>query len=156
MGVRRLTYFLLILLGGLSLRLRAEEAPLSRYATVSVETAKTSIYIGTVTLTAPVFVRQGITYSTTYAAKVFPYFFYNEKGSLSIDVPDADLRKLERGEAIDFTGEAKTTGGEERHVEGRAQPTDANSGKLKVRVFVSKKIQLIFNTTYHFVPEPGP
>lgn len=134
--------------------LRAEESviPLTRYATVAVETARTSIYIGSVTLAMPVFTRQGVTYSTTYAAKVFPYFFYNEKGSLSIDVPDEDLRKLERGETIEFKGRAKTTGGEDRHIEGRAQPTDATSGKLKVRVFVSAKIQLIFNTTYRFAP----
>ena len=38
--------------------------------------------------------------------------------------------------------------GEERHIEGRAVPADANTGKIKVRVFVSKRIQLIFNTTY--------
>ena len=104
--------------------LRAEEAPLARYATVAVETARTSIYIGSVTLAMPAFTRQGITYSTTYAARVFPYFFYNEKGSLSIDVTDADLRRLERGETIEFTGRAKTTDGEDRHIEGRAQPTD--------------------------------
>ena len=58
-----------------------------------------------------------------------------------------------RGETIEFKGRAKTTGGEDRRVEGRAQPTDATSGKIKVRVFVSQKIQLIFNTTYRFVPE---
>ena len=146
-------FFLGFLLAVFSPALRAEEIPLTRYTTVSVEPAKTSIYIGSVTLTMPVFTRQGITYSTTYAARVFPYFFYNEKGSLSIDVPDEDLRKLERGETIEFKGRAKTTGGEDRRVEGRAQPTDATSGKIKVRVFVSQKIQLIFNTTYRFVPE---
>jgi hypothetical protein len=154
----RSTPFLLAILGLIAavapFALRAEEAPLARYATVAVETARTSIYIGSVTLAMPAFTRQGITYSTTYAARVFPYFFYNEKGSLSIDVTDADLRRLERGETIEFTGRAKTTDGEDRHIEGRAQPTDASSGKLKVRVFVSKKIQLIFNTTYRFVPEP--
>lgn len=153
MPALRSSFFLLLglLFIAPSLALRAEEIPLARYAAVSVETAKTSIYIGSVTLAMPIFTRQGITYSTTYAARVFPYFFYNEKGSLSIDVPDADLRKLEHGETIEFTGQARTTGGEDRRIEGRAQPADATSGKLKVRVFVSPKIQLIFNTTYRFV-----
>ena len=41
--------------------------------------------------------------------------------------------------------------GAERRLEGTATPTDATSGKLKVRVFVSKRIELIFNTTYRFL-----
>ncbi len=40
---------------------------------------------------------------------------------------------------------------ETRSITGRAVPEDATQGKLKVRVFVSKNIQLIFNTTYRFV-----
>ena len=48
--------------------------------------------------------------------------------------------------------------GTERPVEGKATPTDARSGKIKVRVFVSKRIELIFNTTYVFpdVPPDAP
>ncbi len=134
----------------LAVSARGEEAPLSRYATVTVETAKTSIYVGSVTLTMPVFTRQAGTYATTYAARVFPYFFYNEKGQLWIDVSDENLRGLERGETVNFTGHARSADGEERRVEGRAVPADALSGKLKVRVFVSKRIELIFNTTYRF------
>jgi hypothetical protein len=41
--------------------------------------------------------------------------------------------------------------GVERRVEGKATPVDATSGKIKVRVFVSKRIELIFNTTYRFI-----
>ena len=33
---------------------------------------------------------------------------------------------------------------------GIATPADARSGKIKVRVFVSKRIELIFNTSYRF------
>ena len=101
-------------------------------------------------MTMPTFQRSGITYSSTYVAKVFPYFFQSEKGELSIDLPDEELRRLERGEVIQFVGRGKNTDGEDRRIEGRAIPTDAQSGKIKVRVFVSKKIQLIFNTTYRF------
>ena len=134
----------------LTLAARAEEAPLSRYATVAVEPAKTSIYIGSVTLTTTTFTREGNVYSADYTARVFPYFFYNEKGKLWIDATDEDLGRLGRGEAVDFTGHARNSDGEERRVTGRAQPADASGGKIKVRVSVSKRIELIFNTTYRF------
>ncbi len=131
---------------------RGAERPLTDYARVEVEPSKTSIYIGTVSLTTPAFVRQGGSYETSYRAKVFPYFFYNESGQLSIDVSDEQLRALERGETIEFKGRGVREDGAERRVEGKATPADAKSGKLKVRVFVSKRIELIFNTTYRFAP----
>lgn len=127
------------------------ETPIERFDRVDIASTKTSIYIGSITMTMPVFERQNGTYSANYQAKVFPYFFYNEHGRLSITVSNEDLRKLERGEVIQFVGEGISSEGEHRHIEGRAVPADANSGKIKVRVFVSKKIQLIFNTTYRFV-----
>ena len=145
---RRLLLFLCTL--ALAAAVRAEEVPLSRYATVEIDPTKTSIYIGSVTMTMPPFARKGTVYSAPYAAKVFPYFFYNEKGTLSIEVTDEALRKPERGETIDFTGKGLSSDGEARRVEGRAVPANATSGKIKVRVFVSKKIELIFNTTYRF------
>lgn len=133
---------------------RAAEAPLRTYERVDIAPTRTSIYIGTVSMTLPTLQRANGTYSANYVAKVFPYFFYNEKGTLSIDVSDEALRKLERGEPIEFTGRAQNTAGEERRVEGKATPADPKSGKLKVRVFVSKKVELIFNTTYRFPPPP--
>lgn len=126
------------------------ERPLEVFRRVEIAPTKTSIYIGSVSMTMPPFHRAGITYSSSYVAKVFPYFFQSEKGELSIDIPDEDLRRLERGEVVQFTGRGLNTDGEDRRIEGRAIPTNAQSGKIKVRVFVSKRIQLIFNTTYHF------
>lgn len=128
----------------------AAERPLGAYDRVAVAPTKTSIYIGRVALTMPTFTRVDGSYVSTYEAKVFPYFFYNESGRLSIDISDAALRQLERGEVIEFEGRA-VSAGNERRLTGRAVPVDADHGKLKVRVFVSKRIQLIFNTTYHFV-----
>ncbi len=130
----------------------AAELPLDRYNRVDIADAKTSIYIGSITMKLPPFIRENGVYSAAYQAKVFPYFFYNESGTLSIEIPDDTLRALERGEVIQFTGRAFNDDGEERHVEGRAIPDGPNSlsGSIKVRVFVSKKIQLIFNTTYRF------
>lgn len=134
----------------LSTTTHAMERPLSAFNRVDIAPTKTSIYIGNVSMTMPTLQRTGITYASTYNAKVFPYFFQSEKGELSIDIPDEDLRRLERGEVVHFVGRAQNTDRESRRIEGRAIPTDAKSGKIKVRVFVSKRIQLIFNTTYDF------
>lgn len=127
-------------------------APADRFATVTIAPAKTSIYIGSVTMTMPTFQRAGARYESSYAAKVFPYFFYNECGTLGIEFTDEQLARLENGERVELTGQARSDTGEDRRIEGHATRTDADSGKIKVRVFVSKKIELIFNTTYHFAP----
>ncbi len=105
-------------------------------------------------MTFPEFVRKNGTYWSTYSARVFPYFFYNEDGHLSIDVSDDQLRQLARGETIEFKGHGLSSDSEERPIEGKVTPTDATSGKIKVRVYVSKHIQLIFNTTYRLKPAP--
>jgi hypothetical protein len=128
------------------------ESPLKNYDRVEIAPTKTSIYIGTVSMTLPTLPRAKGVYSASYVAKVFPYFFSSEKGQLSIDISDEMLRQLERGEPVEFKGRAVNRDGEERRVEGKAAPDDAKSGKLKVRVFVSKRIELIFNTTYR-VPD---
>jgi hypothetical protein len=125
--------------------------PLSpRYRQVETGPTKTSIYVGTVTIALPPFQRVGNDYVTTYTTKVFPFFFYNENGRLWIEVSDAQLRQLERGERMAFKGHARNDAGDERRVEGYATATDATSGKIKVRVFATKSIELIFNTTYRF------
>ena len=147
----RLFRFALILLALTSLCRGANDPSLAKYARVNVAETKTSIYIGSVTMTLPTFVREKDQYVTSYRARVFPYFFYNESGRLAITVSDDALRQLAQGQPIEFQGEGVSDEGSHRHVEGRAVPTDAHSGKIKVRVFVSKKIQLIFNTTYRFL-----
>jgi hypothetical protein len=144
------TAILSLLILGVVTAGHANERPLEAYSRVDIAATKTSIYVGSVSMTTPTLHRSGITFSSSYVAKVFPYFFQSEKGDLSIDIPDEDLRRLERGEVVHFVGRGENTDGEERRIEGRAVPTDSLSGKIKVRVFVSKKIQLIFNTTYSF------
>lgn len=143
------SFGLILLLLGIGTRLAAE-VPLARYARVEIAPTKTSIYIGTVSMTMPTFVRGAGVFTSTYSARVFPYFFYNEKGRISITLSDATLRQLQNGQPIEFEGEGVNTDGETRRIAGRAVPADGRSGKIKVRVFVSKKIQLIFNTTYRF------
>lgn len=121
-----------------------------QYARVDVAPTKTSIYVGVVSMTMPTLARHGGTYEAPYTASVFPLFFYNEKGRLFIDISDAQLDQLAHGAAIEFSGRGVRDDGAVRTVTGKATPTDAQSGKLKVRVWVSKHVELIFNTTYRF------
>ncbi len=141
---------LLAVLLNLAAVMRGEAAATDRYASVTIEPARTSIYIGNVALTMPALAREGGTYATTYSARVFPFFFYSEQGKLWIDFSDDELARLDRGETVEFTGHAQADDGSERRIEGRATRLDAAGGKIKVRVFVSKRIELIFNTTYRF------
>jgi hypothetical protein len=147
-------FLLLALAVGAGLR-AAELRP--DVAKVAVAPTRTSIYVGWVSLTMPDFVRREGRFESNYAAKVFPYFFSNETGRLGIDFSDAQLERLAQGETVEFTGSAINHEQAPRRVEGKATPTDALHGKLKVRVFVSPKIELIFNTTYSFAPQsPAP
>jgi hypothetical protein len=145
------TWPILAALAAASALLAADSFPSERFARIEVTPTKTSIYLGSVAMTMPDFVRAGESYTSSYTAKVFPFFFYNEAGTMKVDIPDDDLRRLARGEPIDFKGVAVRDDGAERRVEGRATPADDRSGKIKVRVFYSKRIELIFNTTYRFL-----
>jgi hypothetical protein len=122
------------------------------FDTVKLGPAKTSIYIGSVSLETPVLRRRDNRYTSTYSARVFPYFFYNEHGTFAVTFDQAQLDALARGERVNFTGEAINSDRETRSIEGFATPDAAGtpSGKIKVKILVSKKIELIFNTTYRF------
>lgn len=146
--LRPICLLLLALSCGLRSAAGTSEAALTEPQGVSVEAARTSIYVGTVTLTIPRFVRHGAAFESTYDCKVFPYFFYNEHGTLHIEVPDEDLNALRQGRPIDFHGHARNHRDAERAVEGRATPETPLEGRLKVRVRVSRRIDLIFNTRY--------
>lgn len=120
------------------------------YTEAKVDAAKTSIYIGSVTLDLTLFRRLGQRYESTYTARVFPYFFYNEAGRIAIDLSDDDLRRLAAGERVEFKGHAETNRGEPRNVAGHATPESPTAGTIKVRVWVTSRIELIFNTRYRF------
>ncbi len=142
----------LLLLLAVGTALAAEgAAPESAWRRVEIGATWTSIYVGTVSLRMPEFKRNAAgEYESTYAARVLPWLFQNENGRISIRVSDDALRRLARGETIEFDGRAVNQAGEERAVTGRAAPADATSGRIKVRVGVSPKVELIFNTTYRF------
>ena len=146
----RVVFVRLLILGlGLLVASRAAEVGAPGFERVNVPPMKTSIYVGSVTLTTSAFVRDGETWSATYDAKVFPWFFWGETGSITIRVPAADLARLARGETVEFTGDAQNHKKKPRRVTGRAQPADAATGKFKVRIHVDD-VELIFNGPYRF------
>jgi hypothetical protein len=122
------------------------------YSEVTVEPADTSIYVGFVSLILQPLTRRDGAYRSDYVVKVFPFLFYNEQGIFSIEVSDDQLHRLERGETVSFIGHADNSNGKERRIEGRAtaEAAGADHGKIKVRVRVSKHIELTFNTAYRF------
>jgi hypothetical protein len=126
----------------------ATDDPIAR---AIVPPMKTSIYVGSVTLTTSEFRRDGDKFSATYDAKVFPWFFWSETGGITITVPATDLARLARGETVEFAGDAFNHKNKPRRVTGRAQPADAKSGKIKVRIHVDD-VELIFNGPYRFEP----
>ena len=150
--IRLLLASFAVVMGTLLPARAAGEVDLERYNRVTIAPVSTSIYVGSVSLTLTPFTRKQGIYRADYVAKVFPYFFWSERGWLSIEMSDDDLRQLAKGEVVHFKGRGQNDDGEERRVEGRAVPGNADSGKIKVRVFVSKRIELIFNTTYRIGP----
>jgi len=139
-----------LLLSGSGAILRADTTQnIGDWDSVTIAPMKTSIYIGSVSLTTGVFKRAENQFSTTYEAKVWPWFFWSETGRISITVPAADLEKLSRGERIEFTGEAFNHKNKPRKVTGRAERINGASGKIKVRISVDDT-ELIFNGNYRF------
>ncbi len=126
-------------------------APASgRHAEVTVEPAHTLAYVAEISLAMSPFVRHGNVYASDYAVKVFPFFLFNEHGRILIEISEEQLQKLDRGETVDFKGHAVNSSGKERRVEGRAVADAAGSdrGRIKVRVWLTRRIELVFNTVY--------
>jgi len=147
-GVLRTLALIALLPIALAAPLRGAEDSMARYNVVAVKPSSTSIYVGTVSMTIPPFVRKNVVFASTYSAKVFPYFFYNETGRIWIIIPEQDLHRIDLGKTIDFTGSALSDSGEKRKVEGWATPTGPMTGRLRVRVYVTRRIALTYETTY--------
>jgi hypothetical protein len=120
----------------------------ARFNRVEIKPATSSLFVATVTMTMPPFIRRNAVFTSTYSARVFPYFFWSESGRIWIEVPEEKLRRVAMGEPVDFTGRGISESGDERKVEGHAVPTGPSAGRILVRVFVSKRIFLTFDTTY--------
>jgi hypothetical protein len=144
--MRRGHLLLLAVLGAVA-NLPAADAVAPAWDRITVAPMKTSIYVGSVTLTPGIFARHGDAYTTTYAATVWPWFFWGETGTVTIKVTANDVARAARGETVEFAGAGANQKGRPRQVSGRVQPADGTSGKLKIRIKVDG-IELVFNGTY--------
>jgi hypothetical protein len=124
------------------------------WATVAIAPVKTSIYVGSVTLTTSDFRRDGEKFTATYDAKVWPWFFWSESGDITIDLPQETLDRLARGERVEFSGSAFNQKRKPRYVTGRAERTGPGSGTIKVRIGVDDT-ELVFNSTYRVLTGGG-
>lgn len=148
MMLRPILYSFLVL--AVVVRLGADTSQsVGDWDSVTVDTVKTSIYVGSVTLTTSEFRCDGDTFTSTYEADVWPWFFWNEHGKIIINLSQADLSKLAQGERVEFTGEAYNQKNKPRYVSGYAEQTSAAKGKIKVRIGVDDTT-LIFNSSYRF------
>ena len=114
-GVRRFAPIAAIVFAAAA-TLPAAGDPMAKFSAVTIDPASANLYIATVSMTFHPFVRHNAEYSSTYVARVFP-FFYTEKGRISIVVPDDLLHRVDRGEPVDFVGRALER--LRRHAEGR-------------------------------------
>jgi hypothetical protein len=147
----RLLRLCLILAAAAVAPLRADTTQLvGDWDVVRVEPVKTSIYVGSVALTTSEFRREGDKYAATYEAKVWPWFFWSETGQLTITLTETDRERLQRGERVEFTGDATSHKNKPRHITGWAERHSPATGKIKVRISVDDT-ELIFNSTYRFI-----
>src|SRR5262249_31043159 len=115
-----------------------------------LEPSSTAVTGGSASLTVGVLTRQAETYIGDYQVKGSLYFFNNENGKVSIDATDESLKKLDRGIAVTFTGQASTNGsGKTRRINDKATPLDDSRGTVSLR-FVAGKREMLFNTSYRF------
>src|ERR1043166_5873086 len=89
-------------------------------------------------------------YAGDYQLKVRPYFFKNEKGTLLLAACDDEVRKLQAGKAINFTGKAVTHADGRTHIIlGRATPSSIDRGTVTFSI-ITDDGKMVFNTSYHF------
>jgi len=130
---------------------QTDEVPSERIERVAVAPAKTSLVLGSVTLTMSDFVHREDVFESRYSADVFPFSLFDEAGMLKVPVSADALQALVTDGTLDFEGSAVRSDGKVRRLAGRAVSADAESGRLKVRITVVAGIELVFNTTYRFV-----
>lgn len=117
---------------------------------------KASIFVGSVTLiTSPfTYAEEEAAYVATYEARVSPWAFFSEAGTINLPITLEDYARLRQGEAIELTGEAENDDGKRRRISVQARPTDAESGTIKVNVTASG-LQLVFKGRYEMVAAPA-
>jgi len=116
-------------------------------STMSLKAAKATLIIGPLTRTNGVFVGN-------FKMKVFPYFFKNDWGRLSIKASDEDMAAFEQGKTVAVTGIATSEkNGSVRPIEIKATPQDRDHGTVCL-CFEAAKQKMTFSPAYHFADKP--
>ena len=128
--------------------LRPADAP-PAVRQLRIDPSTTKVVVGHARLSVDPLTRSGDGLSGTYKVEVSPFPIGNESGKLTVNVSGDDLRRLARGETIQFSGQAVNTQGNSSAVRGTATPA-GNSGDGALRVHIaSQKGKLVFDTSYH-------
>ena len=116
-----------------------------------IDPSSTPVHLGKATLIVSPLKRRGGNYVGNYQLKVWPYFFKSETGTLVLGASEDFVRRLQSGEAIDFTGKAVTREDGTTHVVlGRATPSSGDRGTVIFSIVTEKNAKIIFKTSYHF------
>ena len=118
-----------------------------RFSVIHVAPARTSIYIGRLTVTPGPFQRTATGYKADLGVDLAPYF-YHDDAHVTIEVADAKLGDLQNGKAIDFRGRVIRSNGQSRRLTGRAIPTGPNGGLIEILVYLTSQVTVSFSTTY--------
>jgi len=149
MSIKRITVLLALLTAGGS---NLHAAPASTNRILLIDPSSMPVGAGKATLIIGALQRTNDVYMGDYRIKVYPYFFKNEKGRLSIIVSDKSLAGINQGKPEAITGTATTSGksGKSRRINATATPADINRGKLKLWFTTAGNRKMTFEPTYHF------
>jgi hypothetical protein len=118
-----------------------------RFQTVDIKDSKTKIPATRIRLNVAPLNRTDYGYSSTYAVKVFPFFFFNEHGSIEINLDKDCIQRIVAGETVSFAGSAVNHRGSKRKITGEAAPGDSESGDIQI-IIKASGLDLTFNTSY--------
>ena len=118
------------------------------FTTFVVEPSSASLAGGKASLIVTPLTRRGENYVGDYQIKVVPYFFKNEKGRISIGLPEESLLQITQGKSVRFAGTAKTSGsGKTRPINGLLIPTANDRGSVTFSIKTDNGA-LIFTSDY--------
>jgi hypothetical protein len=118
-----------------------------RFQTIDIKDSKTHIPATRIRLNIAPLSRTDHGYSSTYSVKVFPFFFFNEHGSIEINLDEDCIQRIEAGETVSFGGNAINHRGAKRKITGEAVPGDLDSGDLEI-IITASGFDLTFDTSY--------
>jgi hypothetical protein len=138
-----------VVAGVLAEDVAARSAPADRV--LMIERSFTKVPGGKATLIIGPLRRTNDIFGGQFEMKVVPYFFKNDKGTLSIVITPECFEKASKGLTVDITGTATTAGknGIVRPINAVATPMDNDHGALKLWFVVDDR-KMVFETKYRF------